>query len=469
MQFEEFDKKVREAAENHHPAYDEKAWAGMEKLLNKHLPQENDGRRRFIFFLLLFLLLGAGSVWLFSNKPWRGNKHLTVVNKTIQKQAGDISAPVSANEENNAGDNNKLNKEKITDVSVAGNDKTITGTKAPDQIASVPNPINKKDKQYKVPVTTGFIKEKQTNNKPLSGFDNNPKPADKNIKKDRPNEGEVDAATTKIAAATSIPVQKNQTTVATAVNDLTTTNTKPVINNPSVKENSNNDSTSLVQNPPGKKEKNKIKKRNTFFFTVSAGPDVSFTGNDKLGKIKLLAGAGLGYTFKDRLTIRSGFYSSRKIYTSSPGSYHPPDYFWSYYPYMEKIDGDNKVYEIPLSLSYNFGHSSKQNWLVSAGISSYFMKKETYNCFYKYTAGGATYQKKWTIQDENKHYFSVLTLSGGYQKNIGKSFSILVEPYFKIPLSGVGFGKVKLNSGGILFSVGIKPFAGSGNNKKTQH
>jgi hypothetical protein len=50
MQFEEFDDKIKEAAENHHPAYDENAWARMEVLLNKHLPQENDRRRRFILF-----------------------------------------------------------------------------------------------------------------------------------------------------------------------------------------------------------------------------------------------------------------------------------------------------------------------------------------------------------------------------------------------------------------------------------
>ena len=44
MQFEEFDNKIREAAENHHPAYDENAWARMENLLDKHLPQEDDRR-----------------------------------------------------------------------------------------------------------------------------------------------------------------------------------------------------------------------------------------------------------------------------------------------------------------------------------------------------------------------------------------------------------------------------------------
>ena len=62
MQFEDFDKKIKEAAEHHHPAYDEMAWDKMEKLLDKHLPQKEDKKRRFIFFLLLFLFLGGAVI-----------------------------------------------------------------------------------------------------------------------------------------------------------------------------------------------------------------------------------------------------------------------------------------------------------------------------------------------------------------------------------------------------------------------
>jgi len=42
MQFEDFDNKIKEAAENHHPAYDEKAWIKMEKLYDNPLPQYGD-------------------------------------------------------------------------------------------------------------------------------------------------------------------------------------------------------------------------------------------------------------------------------------------------------------------------------------------------------------------------------------------------------------------------------------------
>src|SRR5215813_13603780 len=60
MQFENFDNKIWQAAEQHHPSYDEKAWSRMAKLLDKNLPQKDDRRRRIIFIFLLFLLVGAG-------------------------------------------------------------------------------------------------------------------------------------------------------------------------------------------------------------------------------------------------------------------------------------------------------------------------------------------------------------------------------------------------------------------------
>jgi hypothetical protein len=52
----------------------------------------------------------------------------------------------------------------------------------------------------------------------------------------------------------------------------------------------------------------------------------------------------------------------------------------------------------------------------------------------------------------------VLTLSGGYQYNLSNRFAFLAEPYLKLPLTGIGAGKIKLNSTGLLFTAVYKPF-----------
>ena len=179
--------------------------------------------------------------------------------------------------------------------------------------------------------------------------------------------------------------------------------------------------------------------------------------------MKLMLGGGIGYTFQNRFTVRTGLYSSRKIYSAAPYEYHPPDYFWQFYPDLTEVDADCKVLEIPLSLSYNFSSSARQSWFGTAGLSSYLMKRETYDYQYKNSSGQP---QNWqsTIYNVNKHYFSVLTLSGGYQRKINNTFSVMAEPFLKIPMIGVGYGKVKLSSAGILFSLGIHPF----HSKKTK-
>lgn len=82
MMSEDQDNKFRDAAEHHHPAYDEKAWEKMKLLLDKHLPVERpDKRRRFIFFLWLFLsVVLAGIVYMFL-KDYSGNFETVAINK----------------------------------------------------------------------------------------------------------------------------------------------------------------------------------------------------------------------------------------------------------------------------------------------------------------------------------------------------------------------------------------------------
>jgi len=173
----------------------------------------------------------------------------------------------------------------------------------------------------------------------------------------------------------------------------------------------------------------------------------------------LAYGVGIGYQISKRFSVRTGFYAGRKVYNADPGDYHPPNNFWTYYPNLENIDANCKVYDIPITVDYEITSNKKQSWFVSAGVSSLLMKEETYEYYFKpnNSPNYITYTK--TISNQNKHYFSVLNLSGGYTRVLNKNISLQAEPYLKIAMDGVGYGKVNLNSGGILFSAVIKPFA----------
>ncbi|MEO8860717.1 MAG: hypothetical protein ABI358_04800, partial [Ginsengibacter sp.] len=207
--------------------------------------------------------------------------------------------------------------------------------------------------------------------------------------------------------------------------------------------------------PAKKSTKTNNKFSKNFAIDISAGPDVSIAGLDKAGKITIGYGVGLRYNLSTRFTLHTGFYIADKIYSANKNDYHAPPS--AGYNYLFNIDANCKVYEIPVTVSYNFGKAKNHQWFVGGGLSSYIMKKESYDYYYKYPSGYVD-TKSSSISNKNQHYFAILDISAGYQYNFNKRVSLIAEPYLKIPMTGVGEGKVKLNSGGILFTLSVKPF-----------
>ncbi len=458
MQSEGFDKKIREAASHHHPAYDEQAWDKMHKLLDKHLPEEKDDRRRIFFFLLLFLLLGGGMWLLLGNRGEQSQK-------PDSAQVRQKDAPATSGGNNVTGEIEGRNNQprqtttvSATEVTIAGIPANTTKKTSQDQHSIF---LSNKKMNNPVPDTDRIIavlSGKESNKNVIAGKEVQKKDDKDALSLNQQQKGKEELANRKESILPGVITDKKTENQPAANENADATILNKTSVQDSVAVNSVNETAKKQADKKDKAPKAKSKKSSFFFVSLSAGPDVSYTSGGNWGTTKLTGGIGMGYTFKNRVSLRTGFFSGRKVYAASPDAYNPPAIFWNYYPYLEKVDANCKVYEIPVLASYHFGNPGKQNWFVSAGLSSLIMKQEDYHYAYKYTPNGATLYRDWTVKNENKHFFSVATVSGGYQKNIGKSITLMAEPYIKLPLGGVGYGKVKLNSTGILFSVSVKPF-----------
>lgn len=430
MRSEQIDKKVQEAAEKHHPAYDEKAWQKMEKLLNEHLPVKEDNRRRVFLLLLLFLLIGGGSLLLLS-KPWNknaefaggpeGNNERLVSEKKPQPEntsvPGTQAKPSTSLEQN------------------APSSKTVTTDLQIQDKQSIPQSVNTRRQDFTrtapkptTPAEKNLASKAQTAENNISA---------NNVDQSQPNGPikEASANPNSIAEKKDENVKQDVVTTNVATKDVAPQNTQ-----------------AQTAKPPIHKEKSNW--LSGFAFLLSAGPDVSKAGGSNLGKLTLAYGAGISYT-KSRFTLRAGVYAGRKIYKANAS-----DYELSWQPSNLKFEGADAncyVIEIPVGLYYNFAFGKKSNWFAGAGLSSYLMKSETYNYQFK-TSTGTYYNWKYQYNNENKHYFSVLDLSGGYSLHLNNTISLSAEPYLKVPLTGIGAGKVDLKGGGVLFTLGIKPF-----------
>lgn len=515
MQDDELDIRIREAASQHHPPYDDKAWEKMEKMLDKHMPLEKD-RRRWVFFLLLFLLLGGGlfvaitQPWKHSNEPTLAQNNQTGAPATANTITGTTANSPSGEANNNlpvssaAPDNN--NQPPAASPAAANNSSTGSNSQLPTDAANnkpgssspvsgAGNPSNSKvsDSRYTseyAPAGDNSVPGKNKNSKTGIGSNRTGNPNSFELVNSRKKRKHAPATETAIASAAIENskalrqyTDKGKTT-ATITNadatddDIASNNketlTKPVTpaeqstalqpapaENKQQKEplaaNTDKKKEQTPSTPNNTKDKDKKKRPggfgNNFGLTVSLGGDMSFISLNKMGKATLLYGAGASYNIGRHVTVRSGFYVSKKIYSATPDQYHN-----TIYPYLTGIDADCKIYQIPLSVAYSFGQRKNHSWFGNVGLTSLLMKKENYDYNYKNPAG-QTYSYYRNIDNENKHYFSVLSVSGGYQYNLNNRFSVTAEPFVNIPLTGVGYGKVKLKSAGVQLSVTFKPFA----------
>jgi len=443
MQSENFDKKIKDSLSQRPPGNDIPDWDKMETLLDKHMPVEKKDRRRIFFILFSFLLLGGGSflVWQNSNSNKKEIAEIKSQNQNLTTKENNKPTNTSTDKGTNTSQipNNTTDRTASSNVLDIQNKETETNNIPDEEIqtkTSIAKPDKNKETSTSVAKKTGNSKQK-----------NSDQTIDELVKNTEPERSSIENLTKSenepaITEKKEPEVEKAKTEAKVDEQKEETKETRPV----------------AVKKTEGKKQKNNSSFAKNFFVSVSAGPDLSKVG-DNTGEVRLAYGAGIGYQISKRFSIRTGFYAGRKVYTADPGDYHPPNNFWGYYPNLENIEANCKVYDIPITVDYTISSNKKQSWFASVGISSLLMKEEKYDYYFKpnYSPTYITYTK--TIDNQNKHYFSVLNLSGGYKRVINKNISLQAEPYLKIALDGVGYGKVKLNSGGVLFSAVIKPFA----------
>ena len=94
---------------------------------------------------------------------------------------------------------------------------------------------------------------------------------------------------------------------------------------------------------------------------------------------------------------------------------------------------------------------------------SQLMKRETYQ--YTATKVDTLWAGIWKFTNENQHLFSMLEIGGGIDYQLTHKWRIEASPFYKLPLEGIGHGRIKLYTAGIAFSMHYFPFDRKKKNK----
>jgi len=475
----------REAAEQTDVDQSPSGWEQLEKRLNKEMPQE-EKRRRFLWVFFLFLLLGGSGLTFLLSRVDKSNNTKPIsaapANADAATQKAELkndAPPVkgAASRENKKGETivttdkiDKLKKEgnakkPLTQKEPAANydednrtvadlpeqSKSSTEQKTPDlkrKIAGT-KPSGQKGNVVSLALEKNNLR-KRTDSKDLRSGKNKP------LKED----------SEKNQLATTEVKRRDEVTSTDAI-DANTKNTDAVPPTPnktdaitknvdsSLVENKQVKIDSLASNPVAQKVKTKSSLVNRWTIGLYTGTDISRingTANNKKGYV---IGSMLSYDLTKRFTVSAGFLFTQKFYSAKASDYNPPPHHISRYLNLVSLDGNCEMWELPLNLRYNVIKRPRSSWFVNAGSSSYIMRKQFYD--YEHIDQGVLAKRSWKTASQQNDWFKILNLSVGFEKSISRSFSVQAEPYARIPLSGVGYGKMDISTYGILVGVKYRP------------
>ena len=443
----DLDKLSRDAAENYSIDRSPDSWNKLHLRLDAEMPTHR--RRRYIIFFLLFVFVGSGVFWL--TRMNADDRHSPEIATTVGSSEKAASSP----------DNRKTN-ENIQPSGAPSATNSGSATQAEvetsvqpnlEQTAPTSNDLKGKTtdptRQGPPDKSATSIIRKQTGNAPGKKV-NKPTPVTK-----------APIAVIENNAITDQDISSNPQKVVERKDESKTTNQIDEENRliESSKGNEvNNEPAKSTDISAPKKAAVRSNDNSKWTFGAVYAPDISsvkFTHSQPAG---YNVGLTVEYKLSDKFSLQSGLIYTRKKYKMNGEDYHPPKGTWFDYIHLVDVTGNCEMFDIPLNVRFNAIRKKSSNFFVTAGLSTYLMKEENYSYYYYYNSNPTTPTTRDRSYDTDSEYlFSILNISVGYEKKLSKAFSLQVEPFFKQPLTGLGFGEMKLNSAGVYFSLRYNP------------
>jgi len=428
----EFDRLFKEKSDNFDYQFEEEAWVLMEKKLRKR--DRIIYIRNFSIAALVLFFLGTG-LYLYTTND-SGTTQI-IAKKEQVKDSSLVAGRTHTNKLQETGKSESATKEPVSTLAPALSDskQVLTGKNNHSQ-------VNSAGQQHAITPLAQTAANKNT-----SSLHVNVQPSALNASlsaDDRQGSEE--------ANASSLVTDHLRSTIADSLTHLATLQVTPSVDSLLTKEKP------ITVNEHSLADRIKhfvaLSSKPKFSFTLAAGPDYSSIQSLKGKQGNLNVGLLLNLSYK-KFTLSTGAKYGLKKYSAGAFDYalNNPANANS----ITEIIAACNVLEIPAQLSYTAFKYNKQRIDISAGLSSYLMLKENYQFCYKPETGRPDYflQKN----NANQSYFGVMSLSASYKfKPIKQNILVGIEPYAKLPLGGVGEGKVHLKSSGIAITMTYELF-----------
>lgn len=432
-----------------------------EKMARK-LDAVEEPKKKRIVPLWIFTASGIAAVlaiflfWLFSSPVQTGQHMAKNPDTNPAVKPGTKTLPAVTN------DSLKTIQPGLPGENLADNDSNITGDHLNDIKTPVKENTNTKSPSATInpsgaanPLMAGIIPA--TGNKPVQTGVNTPvtsnpvqHPPVQNIQNPVGNKEEMSAD----IPVKQTPVQKQTVPVKPVVpqteSEILAQKANALANSKDVYGRKDNDIERSVQ----KKMEDALAQQHNLILSAMAAPDVSTVPSGTSAKISTNLGMLATYALGSKFSLTSGAVYAKKYYnsagtyasTTNPGTTGD----WT-------VKADCNVLDIPLNVNYKVMNKKSLSVSVNTGLSSYFMLKEKYQ-YITEMPGQDQQVRTAEFDNQNQHIFGIANVSVSFDHKISDNLSVGVQPFAKLPLTGIGNNNVDLRSTGVSFSLNIGLF-----------
>ena len=192
----------------------------------------------------------------------------------------------------------------------------------------------------------------------------------------------------------------------------------------------------------------KLQRPKRFYLGATLAPEISSVKHQSVTKPGFTGGFLAGYKVTDKLQVEIGMVLSHKYYYTK-GKYAPPNIIRRGEQPVDNVNAFTSVTEIPLTVQYNFRNNGQSRTFVSAGTVSSLVHKDQYNFDYTKNGEERTGLRRYNKSSDN--LFTNLQVSAGYETKLGSIGNVRIEPYYRLPLNGIGSANLPVTSAGINF------------------
>ena len=456
---DEMDDLFRKAGEHYHLKTTDSDWDGIlgrlqpqvggESPASQESGKKKSKKSRRFFWLLLLLPLGLFSLNYFSGSEGKNTMFSTVkaiVMPLINSEKGKVQRNIPSPQNIK---NNNLQEKKAAKTVLNTRDTNSGSQHKREAVNTANNNISTKNKNIK---ESDNLLINKPNTKNLTQNGSNPlansvaritaiqqansRTANVNTKTVASDPGNKEEKSMQVTAAKETVGQPYSNQAEKSIQAVSVKDSVKLINK--------NQKNKKSAKPPSAKEKG-------IFISLVAGPDFSTIKFQSVKKAGYSIGLLAGYRFNKHISLETGVLWDKKQYYSDGKYFNISKISIPYSVNIKDLDGNCNMFEIPVSFRYDFSFSPKGRFFSTAGLSTYIMKKENYE--YNAESYGSSWTRKASYNNSGTNFFSILQFSAGYEYNWGKIGRIRVEPYLKIPLTGVGIGSLPISSAGLHLGI----------------